>query len=329
MNTRYSSKCSACEGLLGQGDPFCPRCGKLSPGVLSPGDKALEIRDVPSERLREQVVITLNSWFPAMDRVRADLQLKSGPGILVESIDEASAQRLREAFAALKVPGRVTVVPVQLPWSQRVLNPGLGISAICLLIAALVQGVTGLVLVLLAAGLPPAWAIWMLRHRSPLILTETIPRNAEQWIAVADEYASVMRHLAPEDAEKLAGITAAVFELHDHLRKDSLVAVVSGEDQGDLYHRLADAVRTGVALGRRLPAARGDDGTSIRKELDSLAEVVVKTLEWWRELDTQEVKPAGQLSAELNRAAGNIERILQDVRPTPVSSLARPGKTPA
>jgi hypothetical protein len=328
MNADGSIICSTCEGTMRQEDPFCPHCGKLSPGLVSPGDFALEMQDVPSERLREHLVQVLKGLFPAMDSVAASQRLKWDSRILVEGIDEASAERLREALASLKVPARPIRAPGDLPWLKRLLNPGLGISAVSLLFAGLLGGLAVLVLVLLAAAAPAAWAVLLSHSREALIpIGEIRPHDAERWIGVARDFSSVIGQLAREDAEKLTTIAAAVFEVQRRLKRDSLLATVSGEDQGDLFHKLTEALRVGVDLGRRLNASRGDEQIAQRIELESLSETVGKTLEWFRSLETQDLKPAGQLGAELNQVAENIERILRDVRPNSAHVPRRSDKT--
>ena len=327
MNTGDSIICSTCEGTMTQGDPFCPHCGQLSPGLVSPGDRALEIQDVPSERLREHVVQVLKNLFPEMDAVAVAQRLKWGSRILVEGIDEASAQRLREALGFLKVPARPIGAPGDLPWSKRLLNPGLGISAACLLFAGLWGGLASLVLLLLAAAAPAAWAVLQSRSREALIPVGKIPLETQRWIGVAHDFSSVMGQLAREDGDKLTAIATGVFELHRRLKRDSLLATVSGEDQGDLYHKLTDALRFGVDLGRRLAAASGDEQEALRLELESLSETVRKTLEWFRGLETQELKSAGRLGVELGQVAENIERILRDVRPNSAHLPPRTDKT--
>lgn len=314
---------------MGQGDPFCSECGRVSPGLLSRGDRAFEIQEVPGERLRNEVLQMLRTWFPGIDASKAADQLKSGSVLLTQGIDEESGLRIQAALKAVKVQGRLIDPEIEKSWFRRLINPGLGIAAAFLLLAGIIKGLTGIVLLVGAAASPFAWALLRPSGREPLFVFPGASLDADRWIKIAHEYSQVMDSLQPEDAAKLASLSEAAFDIQRLLREDSLASVAAGEERGDLYQRISEAIQTAIAISRRLSTAPGEDAAEPRSELDGLADAVRRTREWFLSVDRGESRTSEQVSDDLQQIREGIDQVLEHVRPSSETLRLPSTKTPA
>ncbi|MBI4964310.1 MAG: hypothetical protein HY913_13620 [Desulfomonile tiedjei] len=328
MKTAPNNNCAACDAEFREGAPFCTDCGKLSPAVLSEGDLAIEIDDVPAERFRSEAVSLLKAWFPQLDAIRAAERLKSGRATLIVGIDEASADRILQALEAIKVRGRVKSLKEKPAWLRWIWNPGLAVSAVSLALAALFGGWFALLMVILAVGAPAAVGLLKDRGVEPLVSGVRLGGQSEHWVRIAEEYSRVISQLSPQDSEALRTLVQTVFRLQRRLRSESLASVAAGFDRGDLYQRLSDALSSGVELSRRVLAEQEENKGPLREEIARLNELAGRTAEWFRGLDGPVIKSASILEAELSGISESIDRIVREVRPLPEVRLTNKGKVP-
>ncbi len=314
MNTAQNKNCERCAAEFLEGAPFCTECGKLSPAVVAEGALALEIDDVPSERTREQAVSMLKSWFPQLDAIRAGESLKAGRPILISGIDEESARRILDG---LKVGGRPKLLKVKPDWLKWIWNPGLAVSAVSVLLALALGGLSAFFLILIALGAPLAAGLLRGRRKEPLVPSGRVGAQADQWIRLSDGYSEVVAQLDSQDSENLKALVRKVFRLQKRLKSESLASVAAGLDRGDLYQSLCDALSSAVELSRRILAEREENRAPLRDEIAKLNELADRTATWFRRLDDPVIKDSSVLEAELSSVAESIDRIVREVRPLP------------
>ncbi len=315
METDHYRICAGCDSTLGQGDPFCLDCGRLSPSLLNTGDLAIEVQDVPGKRLRAKVVGVLKAWFPAIDTSHAEERLRSGWHILVRGIDEDSGRRLLEALKKINLDGHLVREHLASSWQERLMNPGLIVAAACVLLSVIIGGAAALALLPIAIAAPVAWAFLTSRRQQALVSLDQPSPQYEKWSRLADEYAQIVRQLGAHERGVVRTLTRTVFDLQRRLSADSLVAVAAGEDKGDLYVRLTEAIRTALSLGRGISDLKDEEERStLQRELEALAETVAKTAAWFRTMEERPVKEPAVLTDELHEITARIDRILSQVR---------------
>ncbi len=315
METDHYRICAGCDGPLGQGDPFCVDCGTLSPSLLHFGALAIEVQDVPGKRLRTKIVGVLKAWFPTIDTVRADEQFRSGWHILVRGVDEDSGRRLLDALKKINLDGHLVREHLGTSWKERLVNPGLIVGAACVLLSVILGGAAAMALVPIALAAPVAWAFLASRGQRALVSLEQPSPQYERWLRLSQEYADAIGQLSSQDRETVRTLTRTVFDLQRRLSADSLVAVAAGEDKGDLHSRLTEAIRTALSLGRGISDVKDEEeGSLLKRELESLSETVSKTAAWFRSLEERPVKEPDVLTGELHEITGRIDRILNQVR---------------
>lgn len=303
--------------------PFCPECGALSPAFVARGSFAVELEDVASERIRSDVVDNVRSWFPDVNPLEVDRKLKSGPSILIRGVDEASAQRILAYLKAIKAPGRIVEEKALGSWSGRLWSPGLGVGAVALIVALLAGGLVGALLMLAGAGAVAAGAFLKGRRFEPVISVVPAVRH-DDIEQLADEYASLIKELSPEDAEALKSVTTTVFDIHRRLRSDSVAAVAAGGETGDLYDRLTDAISTALHIAQRLLSSPEEDRKGLRKQLADLNDLVKRTGQWLTGAEEGKPRTPAELSGDLDEVTQRIDRILETVR-TPMTSSSPSG----
>jgi hypothetical protein len=307
--------CAGCNSTLGPGDPFCLTCGTLSPSLVNTGDLAIEVQDVPGQRLRAEVVSILKAWFPEMDTIRADERFQSGWHILVRGIDEKSGSRILAALKRIKIDGRLLREDTASSWKEKLLNPGLIVAAVGAFLCVIIGGITAMALAPVPLAAPFVWAFLKSRRQEALLVLEDPSPRYEKWSRLAEEYAQVVRLLDLQDRQVLRTLAGTAFDLQHRLSSDSLVAVAAGEDRGELYSRLTDAVRTALSLGTRISSlADGEERTSLQRELLDLTEMVLNSATWFRSMEQGPVKEPAVLHDELHGITRRIDRILSQVR---------------
>ena len=319
MASQSHISCSECGTSLRQDVPFCPECGKQPPSVVSKGSLALELGDVPSQNSRGELLQALKSWFPDLDTIRAERRLKNGPTILITGIDQESGVRLLDALKGMKVQARLVDHNAE-PWVKRLWNSGLVVSAISLLLAAILGGPAAFVFILIAGGAPLAAALWVEHKRKPLLTQASSMFSADQWIRLSQDYSQVIKSLARADAAALKSLVTRVFEFQSRLRSASLASVAAGAETGELYKRLRDAVSAAVDISRNIASTEGAAQESSRQELIAFEEQVSKIDKWYRSVEDEGTKRTTQLVVELNDIVESIDRIVQEVRPPSGSS---------
>ncbi len=313
MSASSSASCSTCETSTGATHPFCPECGRLSPSFVSEGSFAIEIEEVPAEKLRADLVSRIRSWFPGVDALEAKARLKSGRTLLLQGVDEESAVRILDLLKNMKVPAKLVRAKTGRSLLKSLWNPGLVVTSAAVLLAILVGGITGFVLALAGLAAPSAWAFLRGGTGSPLV--SVVPREPEEdLVRLSSEYSRVMSSLSDRDGNTLRDLTAAVFDVRQRLQSDSLASVAAGARTGQLFASLSDAVRTAVDVARRIPSASEEEKPALREELGTLNLSVTKTGSWFRSIEGQGLKPPEVLSEELGDITASIDRILDDVR---------------
>jgi hypothetical protein len=281
--------------------------------VTREGFLALEISEVPSEKVRTRLVEALNQWFPEFDRFRAYEQFRKGPSVLIAGIDNDSAGRLLDALQTMHVEGKLRP-DVQVSGIGQLWNAGLAGSVGLLVLSYLSGGILGLLFLLGALGAPFVAAAVRRKRSIPLISAGSLISDAEKWIRLSAKYSAAMENLGPEDAASLGSLTAKVFELQKRLRSSSIASLAAGGEGGSLYKRLTEAIETGVDLSGRMASSGGQGNEDLRKEFAAIAAMVDKTAEWYTAVETGETKQASQLNQELQDITASIERIVEDVR---------------
>jgi hypothetical protein len=306
--------CDSCQAELREGDPFCLKCGKIAPNMLAPGNLAIEAPDVPSGRIRDQVLHEVKKWFPGIDPIAAENKLRRGPGTLITGIDEQSGNRLLEVLKSMKVDGRLIRDVGGRSYLQSLWNPGLLIGVSLVIVAALAQGLTGFILFLLGAASPFAWAFWTSGRRAPLLGGATIDPDAVRWIDLSNRYSEIIGRLDTQDAESLKSVMTMIIDLQRSLKSHSLASVAAGEERGDLYKTLANSSITAVDLCRRINYSQGKERDRLRRELDNLVSVIGGARDRFAKIQQEEVKPVAKLTQDIDRTIESIDRIVQDVR---------------
>jgi len=288
---------------------------------VSKGPFALEIEEVPGEKLRAELVSLIRSWFPTVDVLEATNRLKSGPTLLLRGIDEESAARILDIVKAMKAPGKLVRDDAGRGRFKRLWNPGLIVTAPALLLALIVGGIIGIVVAVAGLAVPPAWAYLTGTPRSPLI--SVVPREPEEdLVRLSSEYSAAMNRLSEQDGKILQDLTTAVFDVQQRLQSDSLASVAAGSQTGRLFGGLSDAVRTAVEIARQIPSADEEEKSALRGDLRSVSGLVDKTDDWFRSIEGQGIKQPQELSEDLQEITASIDRILGDVR----SPLAEQGR---
>ncbi|MFH1113018.1 MAG: hypothetical protein V1792_03775 [Pseudomonadota bacterium] len=326
MSVASSGSCSTCEAGGDSSYPFCPECGRLSPSFVRRGSFAVEIGEIPARRLRSDVAARIRSWFPAVDVLEAENRLKSGRTLLLAGVDEESGIRVLDALKNMKVPGKLVRADAGPSWLSRLWNPGLVATSAAVLIAVFVGGIAGFLAALAGLAVPAVWAFAGGRTRSPLV--SGVPGEPEEdLVRLSSEYSIVMKSLSDQDGKTLRELTAAVSEVRQRLRLDSLASVAAGGETGRLFTSLSGAIRSAVDISRRIPSASEDQKSALREELRSLNDSVTKADSWFRSIEGRGAKPADALSEELGDITASIDRILDDVRPHHAESGRARGKT--
>ena len=307
-----------CESHRLSGEPFCLECGALSPAMLSPGQLALEVGEVPSQVTRDRLFADLRLWFPQMDTAEAEKRLKSGPSVLIGEIDEESGDRIVNALRAMKIPVRLLHRPRD-RWRNWLWNPGWLVAPVVLGPALLLGGVTGFLLFVAAMAAPVAFAVWKKRATIPLIAAGPLSAGAERWADLSRSYAAVLEKAEPADIEALREMTREVFDIDRSLGSDSVAAIAAGGRGGSLSKRLTDAVRTAVDFTRRISEASPDEKPALRTEVARLQELVTRTNQWLGAFEDRGVKEPTHLAEELRQVTESIDRIVVEVR-SPVSA---------
>jgi len=314
MTPTDRANCPACENMLEQDRPFCPECGRLSPVVLSPGSLSVEIPDIASEQIRTDVTRLLKSWFPDLDIGAVQEALRTRWVTLIAGIDEDSGNRILDALKVFKIRGRLVSPSMEESWPARLWNPGLLVSAIALINAAIFGGLIAFFGLLAAVGAPVAWTLVESRRQRPLVTPPLTGSSAEQWAELSEDYTGVLKDLDPAAARMLSSITRAVFDVQTRLRSETVAAAIAGGEKGELYKRLRDTIRTAVELCRRNRALAEQERLSLAAELEPLRDTVLKTGEWYRSLESDGVKPPEALKSEIADITGRIDALVQEVR---------------
>jgi hypothetical protein len=305
--------------------PFCPECGALSPAISAQGAFAVELEDIPSEQIRARVIDGLKNWYPGIDPVEADARLKSGPVVLLRSIDEDSARRALAYLNAYKAPGRISGDQSLDSWMSIIWNPGLAIGAVALVAALLTGGLTGMAL---AAGGLGAMGIgaFLKRKRFQPLCRPSPSSEFDELKALADEYARVIPRLESEDAAVVNKIARTGFELRKRLLTDSVAAIAAGGRTGELYDRVTEAIRGAVHLGESILTSAGPDKESLRAELEGLMGLLARTDQWLDKAEGKLGPSSADLAQNLDHLTERIDRILDTVR-TPVLDSVHPRPT--
>jgi hypothetical protein len=293
--------------------PFCPECGALSPSYVARGSFSVKLEEVASERIRSDVVDNVKSWFPDVNPLEVDKKLKSGPSIFIRGVDEPSAQRILAYFKSIKVPGRIVREKDLASWSGRLWSPGLGVGAIALVLALLVGGLVGGLLILAGVGAVAAGAFLKTRRSKPLV-SEGPALGNDDTKQLANEYALLIRQVSGEDAEALRSIATAVFDIHHRLKSDSLAAVAAGGATGDLYDRVTDMIPTALHIVRTLLSSPGEHRETLRKQLKDLNDLVKRAGQWLTTAEQATPPTPSDLSHDLEEVTQRIDRILETAR---------------
>lgn len=315
METEHLPVCASCGTSYRPGDPFCVECGRLSPSMLNTGSYAIEAQDIPGQTARSQVVELLRAWFPGIDPLHAEERFKADWQVLMRGVDENSARRVQAALEAVNVKSRLARDKALPPWQQRLLNPGLAVTAACLLLSFLLGTTAAVFLVPLGITAPLGWAFFASRRKPALISVDEPSFRYDKWSRLAGEYAETIKELGSPDREILTCLSRTVFDLQLKLTSNSLAAVAAGEDRGDLHARLTDAIHTALSLGRRISDLEDEDDRKIglRQDLVSLTKRASETLEWFKNLERRPPKEPLLLNDELQEVAQRIDRILGQV----------------
>jgi hypothetical protein len=313
MDSQAENRCPQCQSHLDPGHPFCIHCGELSGPALSLGSFLLEIQDVPSDTTRGQAVAILKSWFPEMDALRAHRMLRDSPTILVNGVDEGSANRLLRALLPLKVRGRI-LGPADTTWWKLVWNPGLLASVPAVVAAWGLDGAASVAALIVAVAAPAVGALLARSRSQPLIRQESLHSLSGEWLGLAKDYSETIRLLSPEDSAVLTSIAGKVFDLHGRLKNRSLPAAAAGAEMGHLHKVLTDTIRTAVEIGRKIARRNSQDKDGLRQDLASLNRLVEETEVWYTSLETRDHKQVPELAAELEEITAGIDKIVREVR---------------
>jgi len=280
----------------------------------------VEIGEVPSQRIRSELLALLKSWFPGIDSIRAENRLKTGRTLLRRGVDESSGRRLLDALKTLKVEGRLITPEEAETWLARLWNPGLVVSGIGLALAPLVGGWTAAVLLLAALAAPVAGAYLKKSGAGEPLIDLPPDADAGYWSDISKEYSEVLRGLTDQDRTVMKSLFRTVFDLQGRLRSGSLPSIAAGSEHGELQGRLNEVLRSALQSGRRMSTAAEEPSDAARQDLSLLREVIGKTYDWFRALETGAAKSAGEMESELNEVSRNIDRIVQEAR-SPYSNL--------
>jgi hypothetical protein len=302
--------CGKCGARYEKGAPFCPECGALSPGSVSPGPVAVEVDDVASENIRRTVVSILKTWFPELDSIKADRRLKAGRSILMKGISEDSGSRIVDALKALKVGARLVGKD---SWLRNLFNGGLIVSGVALFLTLFFGPLFGFFLFLVAVGAPLLGAFLRDRQRQPLVNAWARGSASEKWANISRDYSAVISRMGRVEAGSLKAIARSVFDLSGRLSRDSLASIAAGEDTGELHARLEDILHSAVALGRRITVATAGDAETLKRELGSLEKLAGQTAEWFRSQERRQIKSSDELSDQLTRIRESIDAIMGEV----------------
>jgi len=294
--------------------------------LLEKGAFAVEVGEVASQAIRDEIVAELKSRFPQLDTLAAEKQFKAEASILLSGVDEPSARRIVEELKKFKAP--VRVMHQHRPrWWHWILNLGLVASAAAVLLAIVVGGWFGLLMILVAAAAPVVAELLWISQTRPLVVPIWPRASVAPWMRVASDYAQVIEHAEPEDREALASLAIEAFGLQSRLASGSTPSIAAGGQGGDLHKRLIDAIRTAVEIVQRLPDEPDDRKAESRKEVAGILELVKKTGQWFGALEDRPVKSPDQLSEDINQITERIDLLIQEVRTPASGSLSARDRT--
>jgi hypothetical protein len=306
--------CPECNANWSRGYPFCLSCGAVSPALTAGGPLSLEIHEVPSQQVRNQLLDRLRDWFPAIDVIEAEKRLKSGRTLLLRGVDATSAKRVLSALRDLKVDGNLTGDAESKSPLSRLWNRGLVVSAVSLGAALIIGGWTGIVFLLAALASPVAGALLKKQSAETPLVPGSMYPEAEYWLALSAEYEKLIQSLHDPDRQAMKNLFKAVFELQSRLRSDSLPSAAAGFEHGDLHDRLRDSLTSAVEIGRRMLAADAESGRAHQEELQGLADALSKTYTRFTTLETGGLKAPEAIEADLEEITNRIDRIVKEAR---------------
>jgi hypothetical protein len=312
MQPENSIVCPQCGTRNEKSYPFCPECGELQPGVVSRGSVSVELQDIASERIREEVVDSIKSWFPAVDVLRASSALKRGNCILITGVDEESANRIVRALKSMKAGAWVSRGSDFGAWS--LVNGGLAVSLFALTAAMFTGWGPAILLFMVAAGAPLVGALLKRKRREPLLSANAFQAHADRWRGLSAEYGKVVASLEPEEAGLLKSIARGVLDLRGRHKAPSLAATAAGDTTGDLYERVHETLRSAVAIAGRVSLETGENKDMAKRELASLKDLVDDTSRWFQARESADVREGTALAEDLRRVKESIDSILREVR---------------
>jgi len=303
--------CPQCGTPSEKGYPFCLQCGELQPGIVARGPVSVELQEVASAKIREEVVEALKSWFPAVDVLNAESALKRGKSILINGIDEDSAGRIVRGVKSITAGARITRGESQ---ARSLFNGGLVVSALALIATAFSGWGAAILFLLAAAGAPFVGALLKRKGREPLVPAHAFRAEAEKWIGLSSEYAQLVGRVEPRESELLRSIARGGFDLRERLAAPSLAASAAGEPTGELFERIQEILHSAVAAAGRMSVETGDKRDAARGEIANLNNLVDETTLWFQARESGDVKEGAALADDLRRVKQSIDSILREVR---------------
>jgi hypothetical protein len=146
--------------------------------------------------------------------------------------------------------------------------------------------------------------------------------DAEYWLRVSKEYSDLLRVLNEEDATALKTIFLAVFGLQARLKSESLASLAAGFENGELHTRVKDSLRTALESARKIVAGEEGGPDAARHDLAHLGDVLRKTLDWFKTLETGGASSPSAIEAELVDITQSIDRIVQEARASSVTRVS-------
>jgi hypothetical protein len=274
----------------------------------------IRIHETPSTRRRDQIIETLQAWFGEIDFFEARKRLSRGGAILISGLDEDSAKRVSAALEKIKAPASVERKSEGKGLAARLLNWGLGVSALSMIMALISGGFLGFLFFLIAVGAPVGVA---LRREPGAPLASDVGMALEDlaWVDVARKYQARLGDMDERSKSVLKDFIEQIFALRRALRSDSVASHAAGGVGGSIYENAPKAIEAGIELSVEISHKEMSQREAGEKELLSLSASVRKALESIMELDRDSGAKVRELSEEIDDLSSRAQGILREIRP--------------
>lgn len=297
--------CIRCDQPVLPGVDVCLRCGGLAPyQSLKDGEYGVDCGPVASANFRRNAADVLVRLFQELPRDRIDHALAASRvrvcSNLEKPVAEAIAARLgRQETQAAVVTGapfdrKGIVVGFALPWPYLAAIVGLALAVVFDFWLGLILAIGGSVGLALALG----------HERQHTLGEAPVPPQADAAYApLARKAAALLGSLDEPTKKSFAAVTGSVADVLDAVRKDKLLGITAGGEQGALgraaVQLLEDAVAAAEQGGKDALARYAEAAQKTRDEVAALG---------------REAEKGGNIQVQVNEQSASLSRRVGELK---------------